>query len=879
MTATSPLPGHQAAAPPPPRGSLRGPTKDKVRTPSTPVTLLDAALHLADAGLSVVPTRPDGTKAPAAFWKQFQQRTPTPDELHTWLEGGGFDGIGAVTGTVSGNLEMLELEGRAMEHLAGLAELADNSGLGDLWRTVTTGYLETTPSGGLHLLYRVAGGPHAVAGNTKLARRPATDEELAAKPEEKTKVLVETRGEGGYVVLAPSAGRTHPTGRPWTLLTGGPGTIPTITPEQRDALHGLVRTLDQLPEPLPVEPPPSSRPRAARPDGRQSPGDDYNRRAAWADILGPLGWQLVHRSGTTCYWRRPGKTIGVSATTGRNDGDNLYVFSTSTEFEAETAYSKFAAHALLSHGGDFSKAARSLAGAGFGDPVPEPDRDVAGLIAPAAAQPSAPAAASAPDAPSPPDPPAVQVVAPGPSTYTRTDDGNALRLVDTQRHLVRYCPDRGQWLAWNGHRWRWDIAGAVNELARDIARNLPQEEKVDERHRALTLSARGLAAMVAIARTDARIVAPVDTLDAKPYELNTPAGIIDLRTAQLRTPDPAALHTRSTNVAPDSATTPHRWLTFLADTFAGDPALTTYVQRLLGVSLIGQVLEQVLPFGYGEGANGKTTMLGVVQRVIGLGDDGYSISAPAELRLATANQGHPTEIARLAGARLVVTSELDEGQRFAEAKVKKLTGRDAVSGRFMRQDWFSFTPTHTLWMLANHQPAVRSGGPAFWRRLRLVPFLHTVPPEQRDPHLEDQLVEQEGPAILGWLIAGARDYLAQGLDEPAAVRVATDAYERDQDTVSRFVDELAQTGDPNAQHMVVRVTELRTAYEKWCSQEGEQPVSQKALTLALRSRYGVLSDRSMHARFYRGIRLTDPSSAPGDASEGSGSEEEGWWQR
>jgi putative DNA primase/helicase len=192
--------------------------------------------------------------------------------------------------------------------------------------------------------------------------------------------------------------------------------------------------------------------------------------------------------------------------------------------------------------------------------------------------------------------------------------------------------------------------------------------------------------------------------------------------------------------------------------------------------------------------------------------------------------------------------------------VKNLTGRDTISGRFMRQDWFSFTPTHTLWLLANHQPVVRAGGPAFWRRLRLLPFLHTVPPEQRIADLEDQLVEREGPQILGWLARGAADYLAHGLVEPDSVQSATDAYATDQDTVGRFVTECCETGDPNSQVMRCRTPELRAAYETWCRTEGETPISAKALTLELRSRYGVQSERSMSSRYYAGIRLTDASS-------------------
>jgi len=459
----------------------------------------------------------------------------------------------------------------------------------------------------------------------------------------------------------------------------------------------------------------------------------------------------------------------------------------------------------------------------------------------------------------------------------RTDDGNALRLVDRHNDDVRYVPERGAWLTWNGHRWQWDppTGGLIVEHARRVARELPRGNAPDSVWRKKSLASERIGAMVKLARSDRRVVAHIDQLDAKPFELNTPAGVVDLRTGQIRSPDPAALHTRTTVVAPDLEAPAVRWLDFLAETFAGDPDLTRYVQRLLGVSIIGTVLEQVLPFAHGSGANGKSTAAGVVQRILGLGDDGYSISAPAELLTAGSHREHPTEIARLSGARLVITAELDEGQRFAEAKIKSLTGRDVLAGRFMHKDYFSFRPTHTIWLLANHQPDVRTGGDAFWRRLKLVPFSHIVPAEKRDPHLEDRLVEDEGPQILAWLIAGAADYLAHGLAEPAEVAKATAAYQRDQDTVARFVEDRCQTGDPNAQHMTCRSGELYASYEKWCASEGEDEVTQKAFTQALVARFGVIGEHTRIGKILHGIRIDDIDPGPTEPSPEQGALDDG----
>lgn len=821
---------------------------------------LTAAHAWHAAGASVVRAAANGTKAPAGQWKQAQTERADEQQLHAWFADG-HPGLGIILGAVSGHLEMLEFEGRAVDEKVheAFGEIAEASGLGGIWDAIKRGYCERTPSGGYHLIYRVDG---PVLANTKLARRPAEpdeldDQERAVLADKPGKVfirdLIETRGEGGFVVTAPSHGPVHPSGRPWEQLAGGPGAIAEITADERDALFAIARMLDEMPapgEPSPVAAPADAAAAflfgtgPAATTGGLSPLDDYEQRTNWADILKPHGWQLLLTHGHTSYWRRPGKTIGISASTGRDpQRDRLYVFTTSTEFEAERPYTKPGAYALLEHGGDHSAAARALRAQGYGQPAPAPARHLTSVPAPRTDG----SAALKVDEPKP-------AAETGPGVYTRTDDGNALRLVDENEQAVRYCPQRG-WLTWDGHLWTWDERGHVAELARDIARSLPEGEG-DLQHKSRSLSARGLDSMVKVARTDPRIVAPLATLDASPWQLNTPGGVVNLRTGEISTPDPAALHTRTTIVAPDPEAPAERWGQFLADTFGGDADLITYVQRLLGLSIIGTVTEQLLPFAFGDGANGKSTLADTIMRIVGIGETGYSISAPSEMLLASSSSNHPTEIARLAGARMVVASELDEEQRFAEARIKMLTGRDIITGRFMRQDFFSFAPTHTLWLLGNHRPAVRTGGPAFWRRLRLVPFLNSVPKHLQDTHLEEHLVDREGPAILAWLIRGAADYARHGLTTPAAVQTATDEYQGEQDTVGRFVSDMCTVGIPGTPGMQTPSGALRGAYERWCEQEGEEPVSARKLAGQLQKPpYSVHSTRNNRFRFFDGIAI------------------------
>jgi hypothetical protein len=314
--------------------------------------LLPIALRFLAQGISVVPTANDGSKRPALAWQRFQSELPTADEVVAWFKDG-VDGIGVVTGRVSGNLEMLELEGRAVAQKmhVEIAEIANSSGLGEIWTRLNTGYVELTPSGGLHWLYRVAG--ESLPGNTKLARKPGENGGVD--------VWAETRSEGGFTITAPSGGATHPSGGSWTLIGGSIETIPTLTFTERAALHNIFAMFDEMPkvENLQQEV-------VAKHDGLLTPGDDYGNQHTWEELLTPLGWSIVYRKGEAIVWRRPGKAEGISATTNFNGNDKFYVFTTSTQFEAENSYSKFAFFATVKHNGDFRAAANDLRNQGYG---------------------------------------------------------------------------------------------------------------------------------------------------------------------------------------------------------------------------------------------------------------------------------------------------------------------------------------------------------------------------------------------------------------------------------------------------------------------------------------------------------------------------------
>lgn len=833
-----------------------------------------AARHLHTHGINVIPVRADGSKAPAL--RAWQNHQTTLDDIDEWFGTGSHTALGIVTGPPSGNLELTEIEGPYTHRVPELAALAEQSGLGDLWNTLNAGWVERSPSGGAHWMYRVTGDP--IPGNTKLAQGAP---QIDAAGKRSTPTIAETRGRGGQVVAAPTGGHAHASGRPWELLAGGPATVPTITPEEREAFHTLLGTLDEREQTkatgttggftgILAQAERTHQARQLTLDGT-SPGDDFEAKTTWAQLLEPAGWRQLFTRGRTTYWTRPGKSTGISATTGSaEDRDRLYVFSSSTEFPTFEPITKFSAYATLEHGGDHSAAATRLKGDGYGEerhvkiatPAPAPGTP---LVAPAPQPTTETIGSNVLQLPTPEQRPALQVVT---HTLDLTDDANANELIQQYGDRLRYNADQGRWLTWNGHRWdtQANHGGYARELAKATARTLGEggaDASKALKHKRYSLSERGITAMLNTARTDPSISVNTDDLDAHPLELNTPAGIVDLTTGTITPPDPTRLHTRATTVAPDATADTNLWDTFLAATFP-DEQVRGYIKRLAGHSILGEVRAHVLPFAHGSGGNGKGVFLEAIRGILG----GYAGSAPAGFLMSSHYQQHATELADLAGRRFVICTEVNPTDRFDEAKVKALTGGDTVKARFMRQDFFEFRPTHHLWLMGNDQPAVDSGGKSFWRRLRLIPFTHEIPEEQQIEDLQGILAREHGPAILHWLIEGAVEYLRDGMQEPETVKAATTAYSENVDTIGRFLEDECLL---NAS-LAFPVSKIRAAYESWCQDNGERPQTGRAFSSQL-ARHGVQVGRDAPkgpggARMYGGIALVTREEEPVAAHDG-----------
>lgn len=222
----------------------------------------------------------------------------------------------------------------------------------------------------------------------------------------------------------------------------------------------------------------------------------------------------------------------------------------------------------------------------------------------------------------------------------------------------------------------------------------------------------------------------------------------------------------------------------------GDTDLAGYLQRVIGYACTGSTKEHALFFFYGTGSNGKGTFLNPIIKIL----NDYAVIASADVFTDSKHERHPTELAALVGARLVVAQETDEGRKWAEAKIKSLTGGDPITARYMRQDFFTFTPKFSLIIAGNHKPSIQTVDEAMRRRLHLIPFNVTIPKDSRDPDLAEKL-EAELSGIMQWMIAGVTEYNRQGLNPPKSVLDATELYFEDENTIQQWIIDCCETGD------------------------------------------------------------------------------------
>ena len=421
---------------------------------------------------------------------------------------------------------------------------------------------------------------------------------------------------------------------------------------------------------------------------------------------------------------------------------------------------------------------------------------------------------------------------------------DALALLFAQRHGedLRYTAEWGRWSMWDGHVWRKDSTLAIFDRVRKITREVAAVCIAPGRAGRLS-SAQTVAAVERLARSDRLMAATVAQWDDDLWLLNTPAGTVDLRTGTLRPARREDYCRRITVAAPDGDCP--LWIQFLDRITAGDHQLQGFLQRVGGYLLTGSTSEHALFFLHGHGGNGKSVFVKTLAYVLA----DYAKTASVETFLDTQQANHPTDLAGLQGARLVTASETEENRHWAEAKIKALTGGDAIAARFMRQDFFSYIPVFKLVITGNHKPRLRSVNEAIRRRLHLVPFEVVIAAEEDDKTLADKL-QAEAAGILAWMLAGCLDWQRQGLNAPHAVTEATGDYLKAEDSIGLWMEERCETGGQHA----TAPRPLFTDWCQWCDQNRERSQSEKWFVQQLEARFE-RSGRVKNVRLFLGLAL------------------------
>jgi len=413
-------------------------------------------------------------------------------------------------------------------------------------------------------------------------------------------------------------------------------------------------------------------------------------------------------------------------------------------------------------------------------------------------------------------------------TMQLSDTGNAKRYAQRMRETVRFCADEGKWYVWDGSRWAVDTLNRALQLTEEIIKDLYAEAQnpaitEDEQTAVLRWAAQSEAAakrknMLELAEVEKGIAIAADKLDADPWTLVVENGTLDLRSGMIRESRAEDLNTKSAAVAYNPAATCPNWIRHIEFVTGGDQVLARYLQRAVGYSLTGSIVEQKVLFLHGDGANGKNTFMDVIAAMLG----DYAMAADENF-LSGDHHEHPTQLAVLRGKRLVYADETDEGKKIKESRIKHLTGSKTIRARFMRQDSFEFPAQFKIWIMGNHKPQIAGNDQGIWRRLKLVPFSQTLTDDQKILGY-DEILMQELSGILVWALEGLKAWhQLGGLGEAEQVTKATKEYREEEDLLGQCFQELTVAGEEE----FFEPQTFYDGYASWCHRNGIKDIKTK----------------------------------------------------